>query len=316
MSRDVFFRCHDWVRQELCRGLGSRAGIPVALLIGERGYLDRRANEAFRKLGISHLLALSGLHLGFVAGALVLLLRALRRRGEPALLAALAAYVGVVGPIISLYRAFVMAAVLIAASIVKRPLTPLTALVQAFIVVLLVYPHAFYSVAFQLSFMATFAVLLCVRDIRPAGSRGVGCRVAFWVRSSLRVSVAAQLVVAPLIVHYFERMSLFSPLATLVFVFPTAFVLFASAAAVLVAAAVPAAGGLVFAGLDRVATLFQASLIRSAEVLPGVVSPPAPDAWLYYGGLLLIWAGRGRWWVAFAGAVVVALSFAVGAAGG
>lgn len=311
ISRRVLFPCHDRVRQELCRGLGSRSGIPIALLIGERGYLDRKANEAFRSLGISHLLALSGLHLGFVAGAFVLILRLIGKRGEIVLLAVLGVYVGAVGSIVSLYRAFAMAGVLIAASIVKRPLRPTTALAQAFVLVLLVHPHSYYSVAFQLSFLATFAVLWCVDGIRPPGSRTIAGRAAFWVRSSLQVSLAAQLFVTPLIIHYFGRVSLFSPLATLAFLWPVAFLLFASALAASVAIALPSAGAVAFWGLDRAATLFQKTLVASAGVLPGGVSPPAPDAWLYYAGCCVIMLGRGRWRSGIAGAALLVLSFVV-----
>jgi competence protein ComEC len=311
MSRRVFYPCHDAVRRALCRGLGSRSGIPVALVIGERGYLDRRANEAFRTLGISHLLALSGLHLGFVAASLVVLLRLLRRRGQPALLAALALYVAVVGPIISLYRAFVMAVVLIIASLVRRPLAPLTALVQAFIVILLLYPSSFYAVGFQLSFMATFAVLLCVRGLRPPPSRRIPTRIVFWIRSSLRVSIAAQVFVAPVIIHYFDRVSLLAPLATLVFVIPVAIVLFSSALASILWMVSPVAGTLACAGLDRVVTLFQSALIWSARALPATVDPSAPNPWLYYGGLCLFTLSRGRLSLRLVGIIVLVVSFFV-----
>jgi ComEC/Rec2-related protein len=310
LSRHVFFPCHDRARQELCRGLGSRSGLPIALLIGERGYIDRRVSQAFRTLGISHLLALSGLHLGFVAGAFVLLLRLLGRRVEAALLAILAVYVAIVGPIVSLYRAFVMAGVLIVASLLKRPLSPISALVRAFIVILLVQPHSFYSVAFQLSFMATLAVLLCVRTMRPPESRSIANRLVFWVRSSLRVSLAAQLFVAPLIIHYFGQLSLLSPLATLVFVVPVAFLLFLSAVAVFVAVASPAVASLVFAALDRVTTIFQGALVGSVLLVPGLLSPPGPNAWLYYGGLCLFVLARDKRRVKVAGVLVVCLSFA------
>ncbi len=311
ITRKVFFPCHDRVRVELCRGLGSRSGIAIGLLIGERGYIDRRANGAFRTLGISHLLALSGQHLGYVAGALIVLFRLLRRRWTPVILLALALYVAVVGPIISLYRSFVMAAVLIVASLLKRPLDPVTALAQAFIVVVLFYPHSFYSAASQLSFIATFAVLVCLRTLRRPKSRGIANRVGFWIRSSLQVSLAAQLLVTPVIIHYFGVVSLLAPAATLVFAFPVAFILFFSAFAVAVAVLAPFAGPVVFAGLDRAATVFQTGLVASAGVLPGTVSPVAPKVWLYYGGLCFFAFARGRLWPKIVGALVVALSFAV-----
>lgn len=315
ITRRVFYRCHDEIRRGLCRGLGSRSGIPIAVLIGERGYLDRKANDAFQALGVTHLIALSGMHLVYVAAVIVLLLRLFGRRSEIVVLAALGLYVFVVGPIVSLYRSFVMAVVLTVASLVKRPLSPVTALVHAFVVVLLLYPHSFYSVAFQLSFIATFAVLLCVRSMSAPGTRTVTDRVKFWVQSSLEVSLAAQLLVTPLIIHYFGRVSLVAPLATLVFLWPVAFLLMFSGLAAVVAVALPWANPVVMAGLDRVTTLFQTTLVTIAEAVPGVVSLPAPNSWLYYGGLCLFIPARGRRGLRAAGTLVVVLSFVAGTGG-
>jgi competence protein ComEC len=220
-------------------------------------------------------------------------------------------YVAVVGFIVSLYRALVMAVVIIVASVFRRPIDPVKALAHAFVIVLLVLPHTFFSVAFQLSFMATFAVLLSVRTLRPPATKTFATRLAFSIRSSLVVSLAAQLFVIPLILDYFGRVSLLSPVATLVFVLPVAFVLISSGVAVLVSIAVPLAGSFLFVGLDRVATLFQASLVASAAMVPGTVSFVAPDVWLYYGGLGLFVFARGRLWPKVGGTVVIVLSFAV-----
>lgn len=313
IGRRVLFPCHNRVRTELGRSLGSRAGIPIALLLGETGYLDNRANDAFRALGVTHLLALSGWNLSLVAGALLALLRLLRKRSSGAVLAALVFYVAVVGFIVSLYRALVMAMVLIVASIFKRPLDPVEALAHAFVILVLVYPNTFFSVGFQLSFMATLAVMLCVRILRPPASKTFVSRLVFSIRSSLVVSVAAQLFVTPIILHYFGRMSVMSPVATLVFVLPIAFVLIYSAISVLVSILVPAAGEVVFAGLDRITTLFQTSLVVSSEKVPGTLSFVAPDVWVYYGGLALFVLARGRRWAKIGGILLLVLSFVTGA---
>ncbi len=312
IGREVLFPCHDRVRRELGQSLGSRTGIPIALLLGETGYLDNRAKEAFRALGVTHLLALSGWNLSLVAGALVAFLRLLRKRSSAAVLAALVLYVAIVGFIVSLYRALVMAMVIIVASVFKRPLDPVGALARAFVIVVLVYPNTLFSVAFQLSFMATLAVMLCVRILRPPESKSFAARLFFSIRSSLVVSLAAQLFVTPIILHYFGSMSLMSPVATLVFVLPIAFVLIYSAVTVFASIVVPAAGGLLFAGLDRASTLFQAALVASAEKVPGTLSLAAPDPWVFYGGLTLYVLARGRRSRKAAGISLVVLSFVIG----
>jgi hypothetical protein len=107
-------------------------------------------------------------------------------------------------------------------------------------------------------------------------------------------------------------MSLMSPVATLVFVLPIAFVLIYSAVTVFASIVVPAAGGLLFAGLDRASTLFQAALVASAEKVPGTLSLAAPDPWVFYGGLTLYVLARGRRSRKAAGISLVVLSFVIG----
>jgi competence protein ComEC len=295
VSRRILAPCRSRIRQELSRGLGSRSGLPIAVLLGDTGYLDRRLSNAFTAFGITHLIALSGQHLYFIAGFVVLLLRVIRRRSGIALIVAVSGYVAVVGFIVSLWRAFVMAVVLGFASAVKRRLDPVVALADAFVVVLLFYPFTYFSVGFQLSFLATLALLLCVRNLEPPKMPKLRDRLAFSIRSSFRVSVAAQLIVTPVIIHYFDKVSLMSPVATLVFVVPVAFVLLFSGAASVLSALVPATGIVTYPILDRSVVLLEQSLVAAAEMVPGTVSPPVPNPWVYYAGLgILAFAGNGR----------------------
>jgi ComEC/Rec2-related protein len=295
ITRRILAPCHERIREELSRGLGSRCGLPIAVLLGETGYLDRRSSSAFTAFGITHLIALSGQHLYFIAGFVLILLRIVRRRSGAALLAAIWAYVAVVGFIVSLWRAFVMVVVLGLASAVKRRLDPVRALADAFVVVLLFYPFTYYSVGFQLSFLATLALLLCVRGIEPPESMAWRARFAFSIRSSVLVSIAAQLIVLPVIIHYFDRVSLFSPIATLIYVVPVAFVLLYSGFAAVLSLVIPASGSLTYPILDRSVVVLERSLVTAAGFLPGTVSLPEPNGWVYYAGLgILAFSSRGQ----------------------
>jgi len=312
VTREVLSPCHERVREELGRGLGARSGFPIAVLLGETGYLDRGLGDAFTELGITHLIALSGQHLCFIAGVVMILLRCLRRRSTAALLAAISLYVGVVGFIVSLWRAYVMALVLALAGSLKRPLDPVGALGQAFVIVLLFFPHTYYSVGFQLSFLATLALLLAVRELRSPTSKSRASRVWFGIKSSLYVSVAAQLVVTPVLIYYFDRVSVLAPAATLVYTLPVAFVLLYSGFAAVASAAVPAFGPALFAVLDRAVGVLDRAATFSADLVPGTVSPPAPEPYLYYGGLGLLAFARGGRGRKTAGWSLVAVSFAIG----
>ena len=313
VTRRILSPCHDRLRRELSRGLGSNSGFPIAVFLGETGYLERRSGNAFTALGITHLIALSGQHLYFIAGAVMILLRLVRRRSSALLLFAISLYVGVVGFIVSLWRSFVMVLVLALAAALRRPLDPVKVLGEAFVIVLLFFPNTYYAVGFQLSFLATLALLLCVRGLRPGVSKTVVSRVWFWVRSSLEVSVAAQLIVTPVLIHYFDRVSVLAPIATLVFVFPVAFVLLFSGFAAISSVLVPVVGPVLFAVLDRVVAMLEQSVVVSASLVPGTVSPPPPEPCLYYAGLAFLAYARGHTGRKVAGWSLLAVSFAIGA---
>jgi len=297
------------------RSIGSRCGIAIALLLGEKGYLERGTRKAFVRLGISHLLALSGLHLGFVATVILLVFRMTRRRSGLVLVGFLAIYVGVVGCIVSLYRAFIMAAVLVTAAGIKRPLDPLGALANAFVIVLLIFPHAFFSVGFQLSFLATLAVLLHVRNLTPPKSNGRLVRAWFWIRSSLTVSLAAQAIVAPLVLSYFERMSLVSPLGTLLFVVPVGLLLVCLGAAAVTSLVIPGLEPWLFGGLGWFLDIFRNVLIKLAALGPDPAVLPVPEPWLYYAGVAMILVGRAGRPRKVAGLCVIGVSLWIAYAG-
>jgi competence protein ComEC len=206
-----------------------------------------------------------------------------------------------------------MVLVVALAAALKRPLDPVKVLAEAFVIVLLFFPNTYYAVGFQLSFLATLALLLSVRGLRPGVSKTVVARVWFWTRSSLEVSVAAQLAVTPVLIHYFDRVSVLAPIATLVFVFPVAFVLLFSGFAAISSTLVPVAGPVLFAVLDRSVAMLERSVVVSANLIPATVSPPAPEPWLYYAGLAFLAYARGHAGRKIAGWSLLAISFVVGA---
>lgn len=311
IRREVLWPIHDRARRELCKGLGTRAGVPLALLLGERGHLDRRTQDAFVRLGASHLLALSGLHLGMVAGTIIFLLRVVGCHSGFLVLAFLALYTGVVGSLMSLSRAFIMATLLIVATGLRRPARPLTALASAFVVMLLLDPSAYFSLSFQMSFVATLAVLLCVARLQPPKHRTVLARARFALQSSLLVSLSAQLWIVPVAAAAFGRVSVLSPIATIVLLLPVALMLGAAAACTIVAVFAPGAGAILFDVLGGVSAHFEQWVQWTSLHSPGPVALSPPPVAPYYAGLALWWWARGRRRVRIVAALAVVVSLAI-----
>ncbi len=139
-----------------------RAGLAAAVLLGERDQLEHDRTEAFIKTGTIHLLAISGLHIGILAGLLFVLLRfAALPRGLLLLAIALLTvfYALLTDARPPVMRATVLVVVLCSAMQLARHINPLNALALAALIVLSWNPSNLFRVGSQLSFLAVATLI-------------------------------------------------------------------------------------------------------------------------------------------------------------
>ncbi len=215
----------DRLRQHLRDGIrASLAGHPqtalvTALAVGDRTAMEEAQWDLLIRTGTNHLLAISGLHVGLVAGMVFFLMRWLWSRsaaaclrwpapkaGALAALLAAGVYAALAGFAVPTQRALVMVAVVMVALIVQRQTRPSSLLAMALLVVLVIDPLAVLAPGFWLSFAAVAAILLGVSG-RVGAARG-------W-RSWGRVQWVVALGLLPLLILLFQRASLVAPLANL-----------------------------------------------------------------------------------------------------
>ena len=208
------------------------------LLLGTGRELPDELTESFRRAGTVHVLAVSGLHVGFIVLIVHAVLRSLRLPRKVARLLVLPALVGfvlIVGPKPSVIRASTMAAFLIVAPLLERRPNPLNALGAAGLALLLTRPGSLFDLGFRLSFSAVAGILLLHRPLEEALSvplRALG-RFAVKLAAPVALSLSAQIGVAPILVGVFGEASVISPIANLAVV-PLAGLSVASGIALLV----------------------------------------------------------------------------------
>jgi competence protein ComEC len=201
---------------------GVSAALVRALVLGDRGGLTPEQWEVFARTGTSHLIAISGLHVGLVSGFVFLLVRlgwaqlpALARRiaapraAAAAALLAATGYAGLAGFSVSTQRALAMLAVLLIATMAGRTLRPLAGLSLALLAVLLVDPSSVLSYGFWLSFGAV-AMLFYALGQRLAPPMAV----IRWGRAQWAVGLG----LLPLLLFFFGRASVVAPAVNLVLV--------------------------------------------------------------------------------------------------
>lgn len=225
---------------------GEALALVSAMTLGDRSRVDHSLRELYNRTGASHILALSGLHLGILCGLLLLFVaRPLRRWGRVAkllgavlVLLLLWAFVLFAGMPVSLVRAATMFSVFLVLQQLHRSPPPFHTLILTLLVMLLWSPVQLFDVGFQLSAVAVAAILALgwVRErLSLTTSRGLllslrllPWRVRFenafprlallvhrpWVLTFLKslltlflVSILAQLATLPLTAHYFGRIS-------------------------------------------------------------------------------------------------------------
>ena len=202
-------------------GMGEEQ-LPVvaALTLGCKNDLDENVREIYSVAGISHVLALSGMHVGIVWLILDLLLKpiVLIRKGRwiKWLLstACLWGFAFVVGLEASVVRAVIMCMLMELAKLSGGRALSLNTLAIAAVVMLFYNPFYLYDVGFQLSFVAVASIAL----FYPLIYRMFDWKNRFWyyVGGTISVSVAAQLGTAPIVMYYFSNFSVYFLLANLV----------------------------------------------------------------------------------------------------
>lgn len=224
-----------WVakaREKLClffSAIPERArALLSALLLGSRGLLSAEEKEAFREAGVAHLLALSGLHVGILVGGgwfLLGLFRVPRAWRYAVLIPLVGLYVLIGGLRVSLLRAAIMFGVLgifwilwERGWVVRSWLDPLQGLALAAIVVLLIWPWSALDAAFQLSFSATFGIVLLLSFWTGSPARNRFSRAIRSVADLCAVSVCAQLGVLPFLASSFGYLAPYGLLANIVLI--------------------------------------------------------------------------------------------------
>ncbi|MBE6529465.1 MAG: ComEC family competence protein [Ruminococcaceae bacterium] len=171
----IWIKLAEWntaLSEKLIEWLGNReGGLAAALVLGNRSFLSAMDKLAFRRVGISHFLALSGLHVGILILAVERFLCLLRipRRGRIIMVVILSiGYLAVTGASVSTVRAVCMATILSVAFFLRRRYDSQTAIFAVLFGILAIEPYAIADVGLWLSFLAAGGIIVFVPAVREA----------------------------------------------------------------------------------------------------------------------------------------------------
>ncbi len=188
---------------------GQQAGIMSAMAVGDRYLLDAQVRDLFQQAGISHILAISGLHISLIGAGCFRLLRRLRFTYVQAAAAAavwMLLYGTLIGAGISSYRAIGMFFVYLLAQCFGKSYDSCSALALLAGVCLLQNPSVLYDVSFQLSFAAVGAAV-SAKELFPE-QRGCG-RMERLMQTAC-MSLLIQLATLPILAWYYYELPLYA----------------------------------------------------------------------------------------------------------
>jgi competence protein ComEC len=206
-----------------------------AMTIGNSKAIPQEVRDNFAKTGTSHILAISGLHVGMVAAAGFFLIFVLLKASEYLMLrfnilkvATAAAIVPVIiyalvaGMGTTVLRSTLMTLAFLTALLIGKQKDLYNILFGAALILLIIAPESLFEISFQLSFSAVFAIIYMVPRL-SGWTLPLPLSAPRWLQTGIRriylfllVSAAATLGTLPIIVYYFNRVSAVSLIANLI----------------------------------------------------------------------------------------------------
>jgi len=198
-------------------------GIAICLLTGDKSKISYEVKQDFSYAGTAHVLAVSGLHVGIISIIIYLLLGFMSNSWLKFFVfsALVVSFIVLTGSQASSIRAGFMAIAIMLAYTLQREVESLNIVALVVLIVLVIFPNMIYSVGYQMSVAAITGIILFYRPIRKTFSEFAGKKYStcfHGVFSSLSLTFAASITVAPIIAFYFDVFSIISPLTNLIII--------------------------------------------------------------------------------------------------
>ena len=229
----------NYVKSVIYDNMSKSNGIlSYSMLFGDTNDVNNDINLVFSIAGVSHLLAVSGLHVGVIAGLIIMIINWICNKKKVSYLASSIVLISIVSILLLFYaylcgfspsvcRASIMVMVYLVSKSLGKKYDILNSLSIAGIIILTLWPLQLFNAGFQLSFLCIFAIItLVLKGVRVTNS----WHIPAWISAPLLSSLCINLVTMPIVLNVFGSASLWSVIANIFviplfgFVYPVLFV--------------------------------------------------------------------------------------------
>lgn len=212
---------HFNVRNTLVNVIGEYGNIAYGVITGNKNYIDTEVREEYSISGLAHILAVSGLHIGFLVLIITLLLKLIKVKQLPSLIITgvlLLLYNFFIGGAVSAIRASIMAMAILSAKCLGSRSDSLNNLCLAVTIILTIMPQSIFDVGFLMSVGSVFGIIAIYPLIYKVVGSKIKNKVLNGAISVVCVSVSAQIGVFPVSVVGFNSIAPYSIISNLLVV--------------------------------------------------------------------------------------------------
>ncbi len=239
----LIFSFKNKLREKINKNLGlNESALARAILLGDKKALSNNWQEIFSRIGLSHIVAISGMHISILSGLIMFLFLSFGlKRGYSFYLATLflIVYILLIGAPASAMRAGIMAFLLLLAIHLGRLNKTVNALALAGLILLLINPRLLYDdIGFQLSFLA----VLGISWFYPLGKDWVeqkGFKIPEIIIDIILITISAQIFTWPIIAINFSQISFISIISNLLIVWILPFLISGIIVALIISFIIP-----------------------------------------------------------------------------
>jgi len=219
-EKNILQRLRNDFLKKIEQSEAKQSGVIKAVVIGDKTSLDDSVKTLFLKTGTSHILAISGLHVGIVTGFFFFLVKWLigrryisRLSGRDKKYASLITipfvwfFMFLAGSGISTIRATIMITVFLLSIVIERQRDILNTVALGGLIILLIYPHSIFMPSFQLSFASVIFIIIVIS--RLYGYLKTKNKGLQWLLSSVITTFAATIGTLPIVLYHFHGVNPF-----------------------------------------------------------------------------------------------------------
>jgi len=242
----------NYIKNTLFRNLGKdEAATMCALVFGNRDYFTDEFYNAVKGAGVAHVMVVSGMHLSIIVSAVMALCERIMKNSLLKGLAILFVVIimsAVCGFTMSVLRAGITYLIIALSVMVKRPYSGEIALCGTVCIMVIFMPFSVFSIAFQLSVLSTFGILVvAIPVIKYIKSRQlIRMKSLRWLCESVIISLSAMLMVMPVTVVVFGYASTVGIITNILISLPVSYCLILGISGLLLCAVCPILGQIAF----------------------------------------------------------------------